>query len=393
MQKIFYILTIATLFMTTAFAKNSSKDWSILHNGLGSIVEVYDHEKQSNVIEFSSHSNRDTYIIGARKGKKAWREKKSRTIKWSFKYSQNYVAMVTLTTVKGYRSLVYTANDKNFKSYIGLGSHTIAGEWVTITRNLEEDLRRQDPTNKIIAVNGFVIRGEGRISDVHMLKVIKRSLVRSLYNTIQEALLYLRNKKFLQNSLTPKENKKVPVLRANKDVPTITLINGDKIYLDLGKEFIDPGVIAEDSNGVPLDVEVIGDVNVSQVDSYALHYLAIDKNGNASSVTRNVIITSKDIKKVKPKKVVKKESKNKDNSDKKTEKATDENNSELEQKAEEDLLEDIYEKDKGEQEPERSEQQDAIDAIFANAEGETNEEKLEDIASKLEELMEVEGED
>ena len=393
MQKIFYILTIATIFMTTAFAKNSSKDWSILHNGLGSIVEVYDHEKQSNVIEFSSHSNRDTYIIGARKGKKAWREKKSRTIKWSFKYSQNYVAMVTLTTVKGYRSLVYTANDKNFKSYIGLGSHTIAGEWVTITRNLEEDLRQQDPTNKIIAVNGFVIRGEGRISDVHMLKVIKRSLVRSLYNTIQEALLYLRNKKFLQNSLTPKENKKVPVLRANKDVPTITLINGDKIYLDLGKEFIDPGVIAEDSNGVPLDVEVIGDVNVSQVDSYALHYLAIDKNGNASSVTRNVIITSKDIKKVKPKKVVKKESKNKDNSDKKTEKATDENNSELEQKAEEDLLEDIYEKDKGEQEPERSEQQDAIDAIFANAEGETNEEKLEDIASKLEELMEVEGED
>ena len=402
MQKIFYILTIATLFMTTAFAKNSSKDWSILHNGLGSIVEVYDHEKQSNVIEFSSHSNRDTYITGARKGKKAWREKKSRTIKWSFKYSQNYVAMVTLTTVKGYRSLVYTANDKNFKSYIGLGSHTIAGEWVTITRNLEEDLRRQDPTNKIIAVNGFVIRGEGRISDVHMLKVIKRSLVRSLYNTIQEALLYLRNKQFLnnltkhqdvENSSHPKHAKHIDTLPANKDMPTITLVNGNKIYLDLGKEFIDPGVIAEDSNGVPLDVEVIGDVNVSQVDSYALHYLAIDKNGNASSVTRNVIITSKDIKKVKPKKVVKKESKNKDNSDKKTEKATDENNSELEQKAEEDLLEDIYEKDKGEQEPERSEQQDAIDAIFANAEGETNEEKLEDIASKLEELMEVEGED
>ena len=388
-QKIIHILAILTISISATFAKNSSQNWTILNNGLGSIVEVYDHEKRKKVIEFSSHSNRDTYIIGARKGKKAWREKKSRTIKWSFKYNQNYVAMVTLTTIKGYRSLVYTANDKNFKSYIGLGSHTIGGEWVTITRNLDEDLRQQDPTNKIIAVNGFVIRGEGRISDVHMLKVVKRSLVRSLYNTIQEALLYLKNKKFLQNSVTPKEDKKVPVLRANKDVPTITLINGDKIYLDLGKEFIDPGVIAEDSNGVPLDVEVIGDVNVSQVDSYALHYLAIDKNGNASSVTRNVIITSKDIKKVKPKKVVKKERKDKESSD---EKATDGNNSQLEQEAEEDLLEDIYEKDKGEQEPERSEQQDAIDAIFANAEGETNEEKLEDIASKLEELMESEEE-
>jgi len=192
MQKVFYILIISTVFMSTVFAKNSSQDWSILYNGSGSIVEVYDQEKQTKVIEFSSQSNRDTYINGARKGKKAWKERKSRTLKWSFKYSQNYVIIVTLTTIKGYRSLVYTANDKNFKSYIGLGSHTIQGEWVTITRNLEEDLRQQDPTNKILSVNGFAIRGEGRIADVHMLKVIKRSLVRSLYRTIQEALAYLK---------------------------------------------------------------------------------------------------------------------------------------------------------------------------------------------------------
>ena len=399
-QKIFYMLAILTISMSATFAKNSSADWTILNNGLGSIVEVYDHEKQKKVIEFSSHSNRDTYIIGARKGKKAWREKKSRTIKWSFKYSQNYVAMVTLTTVKGYRSLVYTANDKNFKSYIGLGLHTIGGEWVTITRNLEEDLRRQDPTNKIIAVNGFVIRGEGRISDVHMLKVIKRSLVRSLYNTIQEALLYLRNKKFLNNSTKhkdvensshPKNAKHIDTLPANKEMPTITLVNGNKIYLDLGKKFIDPGVIAEDSNGVPLDVEVIGDVNVSQVDNYPLQYLAIDKNGNATSVTRNVIIVSKDIKKVKPKKILKKAPPKKSKEEaKEAEKATENNDSEEEM--EEQKLEDIYEEDKGEQEPERSEQQEEIDIIFANAEGDTNEEKLEDIASKLEALMESEGE-
>ena len=402
MQKIFYILTITTIFMNTAFAKNSSKDWSILNNGLGSIVEVYDNEKKAKVIEFSSHSNRDTYMIGARKGKKAWGEKKSRTIKWSFKYSQNYVAMVTLTTVKGYRSLVYTANNKNFKSYIGLGSHTIQGEWVTITRNLEKDLHRQDPTNKIVAVNGFVIRGEGRIADVHMLKVVKRSLVRSLYRTIEEALLYLRNKNFLTNSIHHKNitnsshsHKYVEcnqITSSNRETPTITLINGDKIYLDLGEKFIDPGAIAEDSNGVPLDVEVIGNVDVNQVDSYTLHYLAIDKKGNATSVARSVIVVSKDIKKIKPKKilkkvVVKKESKENNNSKEEAENSKDINSSQKQIEAEEKLLEDIYERDKGEQEPERSEQQDVIDAIFANAEGDTDEEKLEDIALKLEELM------
>ena len=393
MQKIFYILTISTVFMSTVFAKNSSQDWSILYNGAGSIVEVYDHEKKTKVIEFSSNSNRDTYINGARKGKKAWKERKSKTLKWSFKYSQNYVIIVTLTTIKGYRSLVYTANDKNFKSYIGLGSHTIQGEWVTITRNLEEDLRQQDPTNKILSVNGFAIRGEGRIADVHMLKVIKRSLVRSLYRTIQEALTYLKNKQFLANSLTHKEPKKEPILSPNKDVPTITLINGNKIYLDLGKKFIDPGVIAEDSHGVPLDVEVIGDINISQVDSYPLQYLAIDKNGNATSVTRTIIIVSKDIKDVKPKKIVKKalQKESKKELGKETkEESIENNNSEEEINSEEEKLEDIYRKDRGEEDEEQSEQQEEIDAIFANAEGDTQEEKLEDIAKKLEELMDRE---
>ncbi|RUM74451.1 MAG: hypothetical protein DSZ11_04025, partial [Sulfurovum sp.] len=377
MQKVFYILIISTVFMSTVFAKNSSQDWSILYNGSGSIVEVYDHEKKTKVIEFSSQSNRDTYINGARKGKKAWKERKSRTLKWSFKYSQNYVIIVTLTTIKGYRSLVYTANDKNFKSYIGLGSHTIQGEWVTITRNLEEDLRQQDPTNKILSVNGFAIRGEGRIADIHMLKVIKRSLVRSLYRTIQEALTYLKNKQFLANSLTHKEPKKEHILSPNKDVPTITLINGNKIYLDLGNKFIDPGVIAEDSNGVPLDVEVFGDVNVSQVNSYPLQYLAIDKNGNATSVTRTIVIVSKDIKDIKPKKVLKKETKKELEKETKEE-SIENNNSEGEINSEEEKLEDIYRKDRGEEEEEQSEQQEEIDAIFANAEGDTQEEKLED---------------
>ncbi|RUM76764.1 MAG: hypothetical protein DSZ11_00085, partial [Sulfurovum sp.] len=189
------------------------------------------------------------------------------------------------------------------------------------------------------------------------------------------------------NSLNHKEPKREHLLSPNKDVPTITLINGNKIYLDLGKKFIDPGVIAEDSNGVPLDVEVIGDINVSQVNSYPLHYLAIDKNGNATSVTRTIVIVSKDIKDIRPKKVVKKVVKKEVKKEKKEE-SIENNNSEVEINSEEEKLEDIYRKDRGEEEEEQSEQQEEIDAIFANAEGDTQEEKLED--KKLEELMDRE---
>lgn len=397
MKKVSNILLIITIFSTiNLYAKNLSTDWTLLHNGLGSIIEVYDHEKKSNVIEFSSQSNRDTYINGAKKGKRAWNNRKSKTIQWSFKYNQNYVAIITLATVKGYRNLVYTANDKDFKSYIGLGSHTIKGEWVTITRNLEEDLHRQDPNNRIVAVNGFAIRGDGRITDVHMLKVIKRSIIKSLYNTIQEALLYLRNKNFISDSLRPKEVKSrhINPNSKNKDVPTITLINGNKIFLNLGEKFIDPGVIAKDSNGVPLDVELIGDINESRVDSYPLHYLAIDKNGNATSVTRVVVVMSKDIKKVKVKHNKKRQNNKKEviAKDINKSKAEDIEKQEKEE-IERDELEELYRNEMGKEETdekentEKSETQEEIDNIFKNAEGDTQEEKLENIATKLEELM------
>ena len=393
MKKLLNLLLTITIFTTTIYAKNISQDWTVLHNGQGSIVEVYDNEKKAKVIEFFSHSNKDTYINGAKKGKRAWNNRKSKTLRWSFKYSQNYVAIVTLATIKGYRNIVYTANDKNFKSYIGLGSHTTQGEWVTVTRNLEEDLRQQDPTNKIIAVNGFVIRGDGRVADVHMLNVIKRSIVKSLYRTIQEALLYLRNKEYLRDSLASKE--KEPKHRnsnaINRAVPTITLINGNKMYLNLGDKFVDPGVIAEDSNGDPLDVELIGDINESRVDVYPLHYLAIDKNGNATLVTREVTILSKDIKGLKKQKEESKKSEKKKTIKKDENIKADINSSkevEPKDKSEEEDIEDVYKQELRELgQGEKSEEQEAIDDIFENAEGETYEERLQDIATKLETLM------
>jgi len=391
LQKILYLLIVTTIFSSTIYAKSSSKDWSILNNSLGSIIEVYDNERKSNVIEFSSHSNRDTYINGAKKGKKAWNNRKSKTIRWSFKYSENYVAIVTLLTIKGYRNLVYTANDKAFKSYIGLGSHTIDGEWVTITRNLEEDLRQQDPTNKIVAVNGFAIRGDGRITDVYMMKVINRSIVRSFYQTIQEALLYLRNKKFIKDSITPKDDKKkhIDSTTENKSVPTITLINGDKIFLNVGEKFIDPGVIAKDSNGVPLDVEFIGDINESQVDSYPLHYLAIDKNGNATSVTRLVVVFSKDIKDVKMKKEKKREIKKIVPKDVNSPKIENRGGEEIGKEE----LEELYKKEMNrdvEIKTKKSKTQEEVDNIFQNAEGDSREEKLQNIVTKLEGLIDKE---
>ncbi|HIC78136.1 MAG TPA: DUF5011 domain-containing protein, partial [Sulfurovum sp.] len=174
-------------------------------------------------------------------------------------------------------------------------------------------------------------------------------------------------------------------------VPTITLINGNKMYLNLGDKFVDPGVIAEDSNGDPLDVELIGDINESRVDVYPLHYLAIDKNGNATLVTREVTILSKDIKGLKKQKEESKKSEKKKTIKKDENIKADINSSkevEPKDKSEEEDIEDVYKQELRELgQGEKSEEQEAIDDIFENAEGETYEERLQDIATKLETLM------
>ncbi len=381
MQKILRLFIVNIIFASTIYAKSNRGDWNRLDNSLGSIIEVYDNEKKSNVIEFSSQSNRDTYINGAKDGERAWNNRESKTIHWCFKYSENYVIIIALKTIKGYRNLIYTASDKNSKSYIGLGSHTIEGEWVTVTRNLAEDLHRQDSTNKIISVNGFVIRGNGRITDVHMLKVIKRSIVKSFYRTIQEAFLYLQNREFISDSLSQKVTKRDNKEPSDKRVlPTITLINGEKIYLKIGEKFIEPGVIAKDSNGMPLDIEFIGSVNENQIGVYPIHYLAIDKNGNATSETRVIVVWSEDIDAIK----VEEAEINKRNKELEVEEMEkeDENNSEIENLEEdeigEDELEELYKK---EIDRERGVKQEKF------VTKEEMDKKLQNISIKLEDLI------
>ena len=45
----------------------------------------------------------------------------------------------------------------------GLGAATQNGNWHTITRNLEQDLKEAQPDNELQAILGFLIRGSGKV--------------------------------------------------------------------------------------------------------------------------------------------------------------------------------------------------------------------------------------
>lgn len=79
-----------------------------------------------------------------------------------------------------------------------------------------------------------------------------------------------------------------------KDItpPEITLKGESEVTIDAGTEYIDQGATAYDSKDkdVTESLQIDGAVNIYSVGTYPITYTACDKSGNASSVTRTVIV-------------------------------------------------------------------------------------------------------
>ena len=137
------------------------------------IRNVYDANKKSRVIEFQGNGTRDAYIFGAERGQKAWGEKRHKMISWEMQFSEDVVVYVMVDTIDGIRYLFYTPSYvrgllHGFERGImhGLGDKISDGRWRRITRDLESDLKDAEPNNKLVSVNGVIVRGSGRIDNL-----------------------------------------------------------------------------------------------------------------------------------------------------------------------------------------------------------------------------------
>lgn len=140
-----------------------------------SISNVYDSRKESYVIQLSGKRTRNGYIIGDWKQGQSWNNTEEANIRWSMRYSENFIVYISIQTLKGYRFLYYTASNKDkgiyrYGPYIhhGLGAAAKDGKWHNITRNLQADLQSFEKDNKLIAVDAFLIRGSGKIDDIEL---------------------------------------------------------------------------------------------------------------------------------------------------------------------------------------------------------------------------------
>jgi hypothetical protein len=135
-----------------------------------SINNVFDLDKQSRVIELKGYDIQNGFRL-RKEDLSNWQNTSQFAAKWSMKFTGNYSIYLNVDTTAGQRFIYYTPVDYNLLGtgqYVhhGLGSTSTNGGWITITRNLLQDLQEGQPGTLITKVNSIWIRGNGRIDDI-----------------------------------------------------------------------------------------------------------------------------------------------------------------------------------------------------------------------------------
>ena len=159
---------------------DNTDGWIVYDNSpVGATIESVNDDEKGNVLKLTGDGLNNGYVVGYTYSKgSSWNDTSNRTIKWSMKYSEEFMIYVRVTTKFGYRYLYYTDSNRNYGEvnydkphYIhnGLGATSNDGTWRTFSRDLSADLKRHQPTNEIISVDGLFVRGSGFIDDVELL--------------------------------------------------------------------------------------------------------------------------------------------------------------------------------------------------------------------------------
>jgi hypothetical protein len=256
----------------------TTKGWSVYNNiSNATIKNIYDKEKKSRVISLSSDDTRVGYMFPLERDSKTWCKSKGKSLHWSMKTNKDFVIFVSLQTTNGHRSLIYTSSEKNGSGFYGLGQDSTNGKWHKFIRDLDLDLKRYEPTNKIIAVDTFFIRGNVEIDDIEIKDIKDKSKKKFVVEKNKSCNIYV-----------PKLNKSVEMDINDVTPPKIKLKGYPTVYLKLGEDYVEQGAKAIDNVDGEVGVEISGDLDVNRVGTYTLFYMAKDRVGNTSISTRIV---------------------------------------------------------------------------------------------------------
>ena len=137
------------------------------------VRSVFDDNQQSEVIETAGSGTSNGYVVGGFNPNSGWNNTAEFHLSWKMATHENYVVYIRVDTTEGWRYLYYNhANSDRLLhangKYIhhGLGSTTRDGVWRTFNRDLAADLTEVEPGNALIAVHGFLLRGNVHVDDI-----------------------------------------------------------------------------------------------------------------------------------------------------------------------------------------------------------------------------------
>ncbi|MBW1867837.1 MAG: fibronectin type III domain-containing protein [Deltaproteobacteria bacterium] len=150
--------------------------WSVYDNKpkKAKISNVFDQNRQSRVIQLSGRGWKNGYVLRNEDGSD-WRNTTQFVVQWSMSFSENFEVYLDVETTSGHFYLNYTPADYDNlgkeSGYVhhGLGSNIKDAQWYTFTRDLQADLEDAQPNVTILEVNGFLIRGSGKVDDIKLL--------------------------------------------------------------------------------------------------------------------------------------------------------------------------------------------------------------------------------
>lgn len=152
----------------------TTQGWSTYDNDPSgaTISNVYDTTRGSRVIRLRGAGQDNGYVLKNSDGS-PWSNTSQFILQWSMRYWEDFTIYIDTETTAGRRFLTYrplsssTLGTGQYVSF-GIGSAAKDGTWRTYTRNLKADLQTAQPGVTILKVNGFYIRGSGKVDSIKL---------------------------------------------------------------------------------------------------------------------------------------------------------------------------------------------------------------------------------
>lgn len=260
-----FFINLSALVYEDAEDKSTKRWVTVSSKYQGTISNVLDKAKKSQVIKFEGNGTRSIYQLEIHPSVENIKMN-NRLFTWEMNYLEDFVILVVVNTIEGKRHLIYTPGGEN--SYLQYGLNKIKnGKWKKYSRNLEKDLQIYENDNKILDIKYFVIKGSGLIDNIYLKRIN------------QEIALPIEKKP------------KVPLLSHKNDILPIINLNGkNPTQLKVGEEYIELGGSAKNRDGSEININITSNIDILMQGEYTVIYIATNKLGNTSIDKRQVFV-------------------------------------------------------------------------------------------------------